>query len=262
MTGRRYFLFDLVRSGISWFLVGVVTILVFIPVFITFLVMVVFDRDRNCIHPLISFWARAILVVCPMMCVHLEGTEHLKRGSTYVLVANHQSVADIIAVLHLSHPFKFIAKRELFWIPFLGWALSLAGYIPLIRGDNKSGKETLDRASTYLKRGVSVLLFPEGTRSRDGEIHSFKVGAFKLARDNGVPIVPIVIYGTRDLIPKGSRLLRRRVKVTVKIGTPRLVGTSDGTSIEKFCESVRSEIITSFDEIRRRVKEMTELTSV
>lgn len=252
MSGKHHFFFNLIRSAMSWFLVGVLTITLFFPTLVAFLVLFPFDRDRKNLHPFVSFWAKMILVACPLMRVHFEGIHHLERGATYVLVANHQSIADIIAVLHLDHPFKFIAKRELFWIPFLGWALSLAGYIPLIRGNSKSGKEAIQEASGYLKRGVSVLLFPEGTRSRDGEIQSFKLGAFKLAADLEIPIVPIVIHGTRDLLPKGKRLLARRVEVTVKIGTPRLPHGKGASSIETFCESMRSEMITSLSEVRSR----------
>ena len=252
MNEKRSFVFDLIRSGVSWFLVGILTIIIFFPTLVAFLILFPSDHDRKNIHPFVSFWANAILVVCPLMRVHFEGTHHLKQGATYVLVANHQSVADIIAVLHLKHPFKFIAKRELFWIPFLGWSLSLAGYIPLIRGNRKSGKEAVQKASGYLEQGVSVLLFPEGTRSRDGEIHDFKGGAFKLAAELKIPIVPIVIHGTRDLIPKGRRLLGRRVDVMVKIGVPRLSTGESAPSIETFCQEVRSEMIASLTEVRRR----------
>jgi len=254
MSQKRYFLFDLIRSVIRWFLVGVVTFILFFPILAGFLVLFLFDRDRKQIHPLISIWAKAVLVVCPLMHVRLEGTHHLKPNATYVLVANHQSISDIIAVLHLSHPFKFIAKRDLFWIPFFGWGLWLAGYIPLIRGNQKSGKEVIQKATGYLKRGVSALFFPEGTRSRDGEIQTFKVGAFKLSSELNIPVVPIVIHGTRDLIPKGSRLLQRRVEVTVKIEAPQQPFGKDNGSIDQFCEKVRSDMIDSLCELRSRAK--------
>ena len=254
MSLKRYFLFDLVRSIVRWFLVGVVTFILFFPILFAFLVLFLFDRDRKQIHPLISIWAKAVLIVCPLMNVRLEGTHHLKPNATYVLVTNHQSISDIIAVLHLSHPFKFIAKRDLFWIPFFGWGLWLAGYIPLIRGNQKSGKEVIQKANGYLKRGVSVLFFPEGTRSRDGEIQAFKVGAFKISSELGIPVVPIVIHGTRDLIPKGSRLLQRRVEVIVKIEAPQQPFGKNNGSIDQFCEKVRSDMIGSLHEIRSRVR--------
>ena len=255
MNKISVFFINVMRSAFSWFLVGAATFVFFFPVLVAFFMLSPFDRSLKRIHPIISFWARTVLTACPLMRVRLEGTHHLKSGATYVLVANHQSLADILAVLHIQHPFKFIAKKELFWIPFLGWALSLAGYIPLVRGDSKSGKEALEKASDHLRQGVSVLFFPEGTRSPDGEIRDFKIGAFKLAVETGVPVVPIVIDGTHDLLPKGSRLLARRVEVLVKVEAPeRPSSRRENGSAEQFCEQVRSKMVASLSEIRSHLR--------
>lgn len=252
VTWNRPFLFDLVRSALGWFMVGAWTVLIFPAAALVAVILFPFDRSRRGIHPIISAWAKVILITCPLMRVHFEGTDLLKPDQAYVLVANHQSIADIIAVLHLKHSFKFIAKRELFWIPVFGWSLWVAGYIPLIRGDQRSGKEALAQARRYLERGVSVLLFPEGTRSPDGEIHHFKTGAFKLASEVGVPIVPVVINGTWNLIPKGRRLLGARSEVTVQIGTPERPLGDDAEKIEAFSERIRSEMAATLNEIRAR----------
>ncbi len=244
--------FAWIRSIAGWFLVAVATLIFFPFVLIIVPVLFVFDRNRKHIHPLISLWARTILIVLPLMRVRIEGEHHLKQSSVFVLVANHQSVADIIAVLHLPHPFKFIAKKELFWIPFLGWALTLAGYIPLERGDRLSGKQTVDRAKQYLEEGMSVLFFPEGTRSRDGEIHEFKIGAFKIASELGIPVVPIVIDGTREVVPKGNFMIGSRKEVTVKVGAPLApFGTSNG-DINEFAQQTRRKMIASLEEIRMK----------
>ncbi|OFZ47346.1 MAG: hypothetical protein A3D92_18615 [Bacteroidetes bacterium RIFCSPHIGHO2_02_FULL_44_7] len=236
-------LFDLVRNVIFWLLVGLVTIVLSIPLAVLAAFLFPFDRERKNIHFFISFWAKTVITVCPMMTVRLDGAEHLKRGETYIFVANHQSIADILAVLHLRHPFKFVAKQELFWIPFFGWSLFLSGYMPIARGSKTSGRAVLERASHYLKRGVSVLLFPEGTRSLDGELRDFKPGAFKLAAEEGIPIVPIIIDGTRDLIPKGSRLMKRHVHVMVHVGKPRSVRKSTDPEVTaRLSEEVRYEM--------------------
>ena len=255
MNKTSAFFINVMRSAFSWFLVGAATFVFFFPVLAIFFVLSPFDRSMKQVHPLISLWARTVFTARPLMHVRLEGTHHLKPGATYVLVANHQSLADILAVLHIQHPFKFIAKKELFWIPFLGWSLSLTGYIPLVRGDLKSGKEALEKASDYLKQGVSVLFFPEGTRSPDGEIRDFKIGAFKLAVETGVPVVPIVIDGTHGLLPKGSRLLARRVEVLVKVEAPeRPSGGGEDGLVEQFCGGVRSKMIASLSEIRSHLR--------
>ena len=252
MNQRLTFLFDLFRSAIGWFLVGFLTFIFYPMVLIYFLISLSFDSDRKHVHPVISAWAKSILTVYPMMRVRIEGADHIQNDRTYVLVANHQSVADIIAVLHLSHPFKFIAKHDLFWIPFFGWSLLAAGYIPLIRGNHESGKVAALRARGFLERGVSVLFFPEGTRSRDGQIQTFKPGAFKLAVELNIPVVPIVIEGTRDLLPKGSRILARRAEVLVQIGAPRYPGDKETSGVETLLNEVRLDMIHSLEEIRSR----------
>lgn len=250
MSEKEHQFFDLIRSAVSWFLVALVTFVFFFLVVIYFLLFFAFDQPRKRIHPIVSFWARTILFVCPLMKVRFENAERLEPDKAYVLVANHQSVADILAVLHLAHSFKFIAKRELFWIPFFGWSLSLAGYIPLIRGDHKSGKEALERAERYLEQGVSVLFFPEGTRSLDGEIHAFKVGAFKLASELNVPVIPLVIDGTRNLIPKGSRLIGRSAQVSVHVEPPHRPKGRDTASIEALTEEIRSKMMDRLSSLR------------
>jgi len=255
MERTSHSFFYLIRTPISWLLVAVCTIVVSALVLFAFLALVPFDRDRKHIqhiHTLISFWARLVLIVCPVMAVQLNGIQHLRGRGPYVLVANHQSLSDILALLHLAHPFKFMGKKELFWIPFFGWALSLAGHIPLVRGDRESGHRALERASEYVGRGVSVLLFPEGTRSRDGNIHDFKVGAFKIAVERRVPVVPIVIDGTRDVIQKGSLVIGPRRKVMVQIEAPVMPKRNNHAGIEEMSREVRSKMIRRLEEIRSR----------
>jgi 1-acyl-sn-glycerol-3-phosphate acyltransferase len=117
---------------------------------------------------------------------------------------NHQSNFDIPVLLgHLTVQFRWLAKKELFKIPIFGHAMRNVGYISIDRSDRQSAFESLKVAAEKIKSGVSVLIFPEGTRSRDGKIRPFKKGGFVMAIDSGVPIVPVVITGTRSIMPKG-----------------------------------------------------------
>jgi 1-acyl-sn-glycerol-3-phosphate acyltransferase len=250
MNSMLFAVLESIRSGVVWYLVGIITIPYFLVVLAAFLVTAPFDPTRNRLHGLISGWGKIILFLCPLMTVKLEGDENLKPGETYIFVANHQSLVDILAVLQLKHPFKFIAKRELFYIPFFGWGLYLAGYIPLVRGDRVSGKQAVEKAQRYLKCGASVLLFPEGTRSRDGEIQEFKIGAFKLSTELNIPVVPIVIDGTLSMLPKGSKSFGKGVKVCVKVGLPRLAAGSGTEAAQKLSDSVRREMIQTLAELR------------
>lgn len=254
------FCFNAIRSAIVWSLVALCTFVFFFPTVFAAALLYLFDSARKLIHPFISNWAKIILVICPVMNVHVECEERIDEKDTYILVANHQSVADILVALHMNQSFKFIAKQELFYIPFLGWAMSAAGYIALVRGNHESGKKAILRARSILQRGVSVLFFPEGTRSPDGEIRTFKLGAFKLAAELGVPVVPMVIDGTYNLVPKGSRLLNRNVSVKLRILKPHRAKSKDNQSAVQLMEEVRSEMIQTLKKMRSE-KEI-ELTSV
>ncbi len=257
---KTKFISSIVKSYIFWLLIGSVVLVFSGPAFLTAICLYPYDQTRKAIHFVISGWAKTTVLVCPLMKVSIEGQEWLDPKKTYVLVSNHQSVADIIVSLHLKQSFKFIAKQELFWIPFLGWSMWLAGYIPLIRGNQQSGKKALMIAKSFVEHGTSVLFFPEGTRSPDGEIHAFKFGAFKLAAETGVPVVPIVINGTYNLVPKGSRIFNRRVKVRLKVLEPRKAPGNDNVSIERFSAEIRSDMIGALN--AQRIKKEIELTSI
>ncbi len=136
---------------------------------------------------------------------------HLRLGGAwpegpgpYVVVSNHQSLLDIVLLSGLPHEMKWVAKEELFRIPWIGMMLRLAGDIAVKRGDSESGGEAVARAKAYLARGMSVMIFPEGTRSRDARLLPFKKGAFRLAIEAGVPVLPVAVWGTSAGIRKGG----------------------------------------------------------
>ena len=189
----------------------------------------------------------------PFWHLKVEGKENVAPGKTYVIVSNHQSLLDILIVLsglpRHTH-FKFLAKKELFPIPFLGWHMSLAGYIPLDRKSHESGKKAMLTARHWLRKGVSVIFFPEGTRSLDGEIHSFKVGAFKLAQEEDLEILPLVIDGTGDAVPKHSWMLEKTTRLFLSIGKPISLKNQASTSSDQTCEAIRQEMIERLARVR------------
>jgi 1-acyl-sn-glycerol-3-phosphate acyltransferase len=125
-------------------------------------------------------------------------------GGPFVVVANHQSLLDIVMLSRMPREMKWIAKEELFRIPWIGWMLRLTGDIAVRRGDAESGGEAIQKAKVYLQRGMSVMIFPEGTRSKDARLLPFKKGAFRLAIDSGVPVLPVAISGTAAGFTKGG----------------------------------------------------------
>ncbi len=152
--------------------------------------------------------------------VHIEGAENLTPGQTYIFVGNHVSQFDIFSFQgYFPHDFRWIAKKELFRIPFFGAAMLRAGIVPIDRSHGREALRSLNRAAEQIARGTSVLIFPEGTRSSDGRLHPFKTGAVMLAIKAGVPVVPVGFNGTYSILPKG-KLLADKGTITIRIGKP------------------------------------------
>ena len=203
---------------------------------------------RKPMHDIARAWAQGIIFMAPFWKIEIKGKQHIKPGEAYMIVSNHQSILDIILTLAtLPVHFKFMAKKELFAIPFLGWHMLLTGYIPIDRGNSDSARQALVKAGDWLKRGVSILMFPEGTRSRDGEIHSFKPGAFKLAKNGEVKILPIVLDNTGDAIPRNSWSIQKSTCFKVHILAPVLIRSSE---ITKGMTQVHDQMAQALDKMR------------
>src|SRR5262245_34066967 len=163
-----------------------------------------FDRDGRSVVWIGRRWVRWILATCGIR-VDADGLENVPRDRGCVYMSNHQSVFDIAAIVAtLPVPWKFVAKRELTWIPFFGWALALGHQIIVDRRDRGASVRSLERAAERGRAGANVIIFPEGTRSPDTSLREFKSGGFYLAIQAGVPIVPIAVSGSWRITPKRS----------------------------------------------------------
>jgi 1-acyl-sn-glycerol-3-phosphate acyltransferase len=140
--------------------------------------------------------------------MEVKGLENVDPRGVYVFTSNHLSTYDILAVLRLqpARRVRFIAKKSLFYIPFFGWAIALAGYIAIDRGNRKRAMDSMQVALRRIQRGTSVVVYPEGTRSPDGSLLPFKTGSFLMAIRARVPVVPVTMVGTHRLQPKGRFL--------------------------------------------------------
>lgn len=173
--------------------------------------------NRRPLHFIGVKWAKSILAMNPWWSFTIKGKDNLpKEGEPVVYVCNHVSQTDILAVFSIGMDFRWLSKESVFKVPILGWAMSAVGYVPVVRGDRSSHRKAMEMSKQHLARGTPMVFFPEGTRSRDGRIKPFKIGAFSLARSAGVPIVPITLVGTERLLPKGS-LVPGDADVTVAI---------------------------------------------
>lgn len=179
-----------------------------------------FDKKRKVAHAQCFWWSDAMISLNPYWNITVHGLENIDKDKTYVIVANHQSLADIVIVYQTKMQFKWVAKESLFKVPFIGWSLSLAKHIKLERGKFSSIKKVYREAAQWLRSGMSVLFFPEGTRSTTNDMKDFQNGAFKLAIKERVPILPISISGTGDAIPKGSWLFKTKAPGSLTVLPP------------------------------------------
>jgi len=173
------------------------------------------------------WWCRAILATAGVR-VHVQPGSGV-TGGPYVIVANHQSHFDIPALVQAwPGPFRMVAKRSLFYIPILGWAMWMGGFIAIDRSHRQSAIASLSRAVQEIRRGTSVVLFAEGTRSHDGNLQALKKGPFRLAQQAGVPVLPVTISGSRNVLPR-QRWFPRRGTIDVVLGAPLESPSPDDT---------------------------------
>ncbi|MEJ2285114.1 MAG: lysophospholipid acyltransferase family protein [Desulfobacterales bacterium] len=205
-----------------------------------------FTRTGNPVHLIARIWGQSILWVSRVH-VSVKGLSNIELDKSYVYMANHQSNFDIPVLLGcLPVQFRWLAKAELFKIPLFGRAMLGAGYVKIDRFNRKSAFESLEEAARRMRNGVSVMIFPEGTRSKDGSIRQFKKGGFVMAIKSGVAIVPVVLRGTWPIMAKGSLRINRG-DVEMEIGEP--IDTS-GFSLEtkeELMETVRTVICQKFE---------------
>lgn len=164
-----------------------------------------FDRKQRFHDVLSVVWARGALWLIGVK-VHVSGAENATPGEAYVALSNHQSMLDVLAVLIALQgriALRFVAKKSIFWVPVLGWGMRLYGHAPVARDSVKGSLQGLEGARKHVARKWSTFFFPEGTRSRDGKLLPFRLGAFRIASTSAARILPITIFGSLQVHPKG-----------------------------------------------------------
>ena len=209
--------------------------------------LVVVDPNRALSDWYFRTLGKAIVRINPLWRVEVFGKEKLAGGGPFVLVVNHQSFADLVAMCFLDHPTKYLGKASVFSVPVFGWALRIAGEVPVVRGDRASGRDAVTKLGAWLDRGVSVALFPEGTRSETGAIGPFKLGAFRLAIAHGRPVVPVVLTGAKDLLPKRSVIFEKSATIEVRVLDPVSVEGLGEDDAESLAERVRAAMVATYE---------------
>ena len=214
-----------VASIIIWLFSVILTTILFIASLFFTIILFPFDKQRRVVHAQCFWWAEILTNFNPYWNVEICGLDNIDKNRTYVVVANHQSLADIIVLYKTHMQFKWVSKEAVFRVPLIGWCLTLGRHIKLTRGRFNSIKKVYREAAVWLRQDMSVLFFPEGTRSDTGNMNEFQNGAFKLAIKEKKPILPICVQGTRDAIPKGGWIFKS--KVTAKITVLPVIETKD-----------------------------------
>jgi 1-acyl-sn-glycerol-3-phosphate acyltransferase len=201
-----------------WVFITITSIALFPVAVVIWLLTLPFDRKKKVLHQFTCLWASFYSWLCPAWPVHVSGRSNVRRNTPYVMVANHQSLLDILVLFRLFVHFKWVSKIENFSVPFIGWNMWMNNYIPLKRGDKKSIVEMMLLCERTIEQGSPIMMFPEGTRSEDGLLRPFKRGAFAIAKKMGVPILPIVVDGTGGALPKAGLVLNRgRHEITIRV---------------------------------------------
>ncbi|MEI8392531.1 MAG: lysophospholipid acyltransferase family protein [Actinomycetes bacterium] len=188
----------------SWFALGVIVIVWTPIVFVVWIATMPFDKGRYAT----GYTFRRLCVLHqwlnPMWKFKTSGQLPVNKRNPYVMVSNHESFVDMLLLSHLKMEMKYLSKESILRIPLVGWMMKMSGDVSLLRGDRSSGAAALVVCEKWLKRKMSVMIFPEGTRSSDGEMRGFKDGAFVLAIRTQTPMLPVVVHGTRSALRKSD----------------------------------------------------------
>jgi 1-acyl-sn-glycerol-3-phosphate acyltransferase len=235
-------------SLLFWLFMVVSSLLLFPVAVLIWAVTVGFDRRLVLLHRFTCFWASLYTWLNPVWRVRVDGREKIRPDTAYVMVANHQSLLDILVLFRLFTHFKWVSKIENFRVPAIGWNMTLNRYIKLRRGDRASIERMMRACEQAIAAGNSIMMFPEGTRSPDGRLRTFKPGAFTLAQRTGAPLLPIVVQGTARALPKRGFVLQGRHDIHVRVLDEIPHASFADTPVDALTEAVRNRIAAELGE--------------
>ena len=235
----------------TW-LVLVACVLLWLPMMALLRLATPGDPGRYWVGYLFRGIGRVVAALNPLWKFSYGGSMPADPRRPYVVVSNHESFADILLISHLPWEMKWLSKAELFRIPILGWLMHLAGDVPVKRGFGPSAIEAIARCREILAQRVSVMIFPEGTRSPTAELLPFKDGAFRLAIDAGVPILPLALHGTGNALPKHDWRFGRSTAVVEVLEPVETAGLTPA-DVPALKQRVRATIIAARDRLTRQL---------
>lgn len=212
-----------------------------------------FDKARKVVHAISRVICMCFWCVPPSWnrARRVLGLENIDKSKSYVIVINHNSMADIISLYFLPLNFRWVSKKEVFRIPYIGQLLSIHGDIAIDRSRGADAmRKVTEQGKMWISRGASIAMFPEGTRSKNGEMSRFKQGAFALAKEAGVEILPVVMHGTRTVL-KSNRLFNWSNRLTVSVLPPISVEDVQQMQTAELIERTRAAMLEEYEKIRK-----------
>jgi 1-acyl-sn-glycerol-3-phosphate acyltransferase len=242
---------DIFRSLLFWFFSITFAILMFPLTVLIWLFSFPFDNERIPVHWWLTYQG-VVLGRCNFLWkIKIEGREKARKGETYVIISNHQSILDILLITSLRCRLRWISKIENFRVPLLNWSMKMAKYIPVERGNPDSKIVMMEEAVRTLNKGISIMMFPEGTRSVDGNMMDFKKGAFQLAIMTGKPILPVIIEGTGKVLPKKGIIFSGGQLLKIKILDPVYPASFSTDDPEELASRFKKRMESALDEMRK-----------
>lgn len=230
----------------------VVALVLYVASFIALVLCYPFDKKRVVVHTLSKWITDVFFALPPFTKRVVEGMDNIDKKQAYVMVLNHNSMIDIMSIYNLPLVFKWVSKKEVYRIPIVGRLLFAHGDIVINRASAKEAMQLVHKKGLeWLQKGASVSIFPEGTRSKDGEIHNFKAGAFLLAKDAGVPILPIVLDGTNRVVRKGW-LMNWRNCITIRVLPPVSAQDVKARDVKDVMAEVHDNMVAALADIRAK----------
>lgn len=226
------------RTIVAWSL-GITLTLILIP--IGLLAFLLDPIKQRLVQPIIRFWGRSIMRFC-FIPVIVTGRENALKVPAAVFVSNHHSMLDIFTLLgYIPHNSGFLAKKQVIWVPIIGWLLLIFGHVRVDRSNPRRSLESVQRCIKAIKSGWSIIIFPEGTRTGDGSISPFKSGSLKIPLRTGAPVVPVTIAGAYKVMRKKTFAVHK-YPVVVHIGEPVSTEGLDVKDFKPFVQSIENQI--------------------
>lgn len=242
-------MFARIVSALLWIGIALLVVVWTVLMALVFVVTAPFDPGRYAVGRMFRIAAVIIVKMNPLWHFRTEGRSLEDPRRPYVVVSNHESYGDIFLISHLPWEMKWLSKDQIFRLPFMGWMMRMAGDVRVVRTNRNSRAQAIEGMRDRLRKRVSVMIFPEGTRSPTEELLPFRDGAFRLAIEEGVPVLPLALAGTRNAMPKHS-LVFNRARAVVRVLDP--VDTA-GLDLSEASE-LRRRVQATIDEARRELR--------